>query len=144
MAKKFTKKVRDLILRLGKRYNTLYHNEEFHKLYEKASCELEKELDRKIAKNKENGLIKPLTDEEIEQLVNEAIEEADKTDVTKKKKVKVSFEFEFPEYRYDYRRNPHVMMETLLEKELTQIMTEYLCGDYEVNGNKITNLNIEE
>lgn len=61
---------------------------------------------------------------------------------TKKKKVKVSFEFEFPEYRYNYRRNPHVMMETLLEKELTQIMTEYLCGDYEVNGNKITNLNI--
>ena len=35
-----------------------------------------------------------------------------------------------------------VMMETLLEKELTQIITEYLYCDYEVNGNKITNLNI--
>lgn len=34
--------------------------------------------------------------------------------------VKVSFEFEFPEYRYDYRRNPHVIMETLLEKSLNR------------------------
>lgn len=144
MAKEFTKKERELILRLGKRYKILYSNKEFHELYKKASGELEKELNQKITKNKEKGLIKPFTDEEIEQLVNEAIEEADKTDVTKKKKVKVSFEFEFPEYSYEYRRNPHVMMEDLLEKELTQIMTEYLCGDYEVNGNKITNLNIEE
>lgn len=38
MAKKFTKKERDLILRLGKRYDTLYHND----LYE-FSCPMSEE-----------------------------------------------------------------------------------------------------